>query len=61
MCYSESSKVTTYHMLLTLHLTTSASSVKNIINVYRSFNPQGNVNARAKFGYQIEIIKNAMN
>ena len=31
-----------------------------IINVYRSFNPQGNINARNKFKYQLEIIKNAM-
>ena len=35
-------------------------SVKRIINVYRSFNPQNNVNARTKFIYQLSIIKNAM-
>ena len=38
----------------------SASSIKRIINVYRSFSPQGNVNARAKFLYQLNIIKNAI-
>ena len=35
-----------------------SNSVKRIINVYRSFNPQNNVNARTKFLYQLEIIKN---
>ena len=35
-------------------------AVRRIINVYRSFNPQNNVNARTKFKYQLEIIKNAM-
>ena len=35
-------------------------SIKRIINVYRSFNPQNNVNAREKFKYQLEIIKKAM-
>ena len=34
--------------------------VKRIINVYQSFNPQGNVNARMKFKYQLELIKHAM-
>ena len=37
-----------------------SNSVKRIINVYRSFNPQNNVNARTKFLYQLEIIKNTM-
>ena len=32
--------------------------VKRIINVYRSFNPQNNVSARAKFLYQLQHIKN---
>ena len=36
------------------------NSVKRIINVYTSFNPQNNVNPRTKFLYQLEIIKNAM-
>ena len=31
-----------------------------LINNYRSFNSQGNVNARAKFKHQLELIKNAM-
>ena len=35
-------------------------SVNRLINIYRSFNPQHNVNARAKFRYQLELIKNAM-
>ena len=35
-------------------------TVKRIINVYRSFNPQNNVSARDKFKYQLEIIKSAM-
>ena len=35
----------------------NSCSVKRIINVYRCFNPQGNVRARAKFVYQLEIIK----
>ena len=35
-------------------------SVNRLINIYRSFNPQDNVNARAKFKYQLELIKNAM-
>ena len=39
----------------------SAGSVKRIINVYRSFNPQNNVTARIKFKYQLELIKIAMN
>ena len=39
---------------------TSPSSIKRIINIYRSFNPQGGVNARQKFIYQLEVIKNAM-
>ena len=30
------------------------------LNICRSFNPQNNVNARTKFKYQLEIIKNAM-
>ena len=38
----------------------SPSTVKRIINVYRSFNPQNNVNARMKFKYQLNLIKNAM-
>ena len=29
-------------------------SIKRIINVYRSFNPQNNVNPRNKFKYQLE-------
>ena len=36
----------------------SPSTVKRIINVYRSFNPQNNVNARMKFKYQLNLIKN---
>ena len=35
-------------------------ALKRIVNVYRSFNPQNNVNARMKFKYQLELIKNAM-
>ena len=35
-------------------------SIKRLNNIYRSFNPQDNVNARAKFRYQLELIKNAM-
>ena len=31
-----------------------------LINVYRSFNPQGNVNPRVKFKYQLNIIKKAL-
>ena len=31
-----------------------------IINVYRSFNPQNNVNPRTKFNYQLDLIKNAL-
>ena len=31
-----------------------------IINMYRSFNPQNNVNPREKFIYQLDLIKNAM-
>ena len=38
----------------------STGSVKRIINVYRSFNPQNNVNARIKFKYQLDLIKRAM-
>ena len=38
----------------------STVSVKRIINVYRSFNPQNNVNARIKFKYQLDLIKRAM-
>ena len=38
----------------------NSRSVKRIINVYRSFNPQGNVNARMKFKCQLELIKHAM-
>ena len=38
----------------------SSSTVDRIINVYRSFHPQGNVNARTKFKYQLQLIKNAM-
>ena len=33
--------------------------VKRIINVFRCFNSKGNVSARAKFVYKLEIIKNA--
>ena len=32
--------------------------VKRIINVYRCFNPQGNITLQEKFIYQLEIIKN---
>ena len=35
-------------------------SIKRIINVYRSFNPQNNVNARVKFCYQLELIRSAL-
>ena len=35
-------------------------SINRIINVFRSFNPQNNVNPRTKFKQQLEIIKNAM-
>ena len=35
-------------------------SVNRLINIYRNFNPQDNVNARAKFRYQLELIKAAM-
>ena len=31
-----------------------------IINVYKSYNPQNNANARTKFKQHLEIIKNAM-
>ena len=34
---------------------TDSCTVKRIINVYRSFNPQGNISAREKFIYQLEI------
>ena len=37
----------------------NSCTIKRIINVYRCFNPQGNINARDKFIYQLEIIKNA--
>ena len=37
-----------------------SSAIKRIIKVYRSFNPQNNINARLKFKYQLELIKNAM-
>ena len=40
--------------------TEGIKNVKRIINVYRSFNPQNNVNAREKFIYQLGLIKNAM-
>ena len=29
-------------------------------NVYKYFNPQGNVNAKTKFKYQLELIKRVM-
>ena len=38
----------------------SNCAIKRVINVYRGFNPQNNVNARTKFKYQLEVIKNAM-
>ena len=38
----------------------SPGVIKQIINVYSCFNPQNNVNARVKFNYQLNIIKNAM-
>ena len=38
----------------------NTSSVKRIINVYMSFNPQNNVNARKKFKYQLNLTKHAM-
>ena len=38
----------------------SNCAVKRIVNIYRSFNPQNNVNARIKFKYQLELIKDAM-
>ena len=34
--------------------------IKRIINIYRCFNPNGNVNPREKFKYQLNSIKNAM-
>ena len=34
-------------------------SINRVINVYRSFNPQNNVNARTKFRYQLGLIKSA--
>ena len=33
---------------------------KRLINIYRSFNPQNNVNTREKFKYQLQLIKGAM-
>ena len=36
-------------------------TVKRIINVYRSFNPQNNVSARDKFKYQLEISNHLNN
>ena len=33
---------------------------KRIINVYRSFNPQGGMTQREKFLYQLQLIKNAI-
>ena len=36
------------------------SEIKRIINIYRCFNPNGNVNPREKFKYQLNSIKNAM-
>ena len=38
---------------------TDSCTVKRITNVYRCFNPQGNISARDKFIYQLQIIKNA--
>ena len=38
----------------------SNCAIKRIINVYRSFNPQNNVNERTKLKYQLELIRNAM-
>ena len=35
-----------------------SSAIKRILNVYRSFNPQNNINARLKFKYQLELITN---
>ena len=37
-----------------------SSSIKRIVNVYRSFNPQNNVQERTKFKYQLNIIRAAM-
>ena len=34
--------------------------INRIINVYRCFNPQGNVTPRDKFKYQLALIKNAV-
>ena len=36
------------------------SEIKRIINIYRCFNPNGNVTPREKFKYQLNLIKNAM-
>ena len=36
------------------------SDINVVINVYRSFNPQGNVTARDKFIYHLQLINNAM-
>ena len=30
---------------------------RRLINLYRSFSPQNNVSQRAKFGYQLDLIK----
>ena len=38
----------------------SSSTVKRIINVYRSLNPQDDVNARTKFKHQLDLIKHSM-
>ena len=32
-----------------------------IINIYRSFNPQGGMHQKEKFRYQLQLIKNAIN
>ena len=36
------------------------SEIKRVINIYRCFNPVGNVSPRDKFKYQLNLIKNAM-
>ena len=35
-------------------------NIKQIINIYRCFNPQGIVTPREMFKYQLSLIKNAM-
>ena len=59
MLYYQSSKIGIDSILFVIDIANSRSA-KRIINVYQSFNPQGNVNARMKFKYQLELIKHAM-